>query len=435
MRLRDVAHISTKSLKAQPRRTFFLIVSTGVVFGLVLMVNLWWQGLQNTYIEYASRATNGKVVLWANELTSGSDGMAGQDGHFGREEIIQDLQKFGAKILGDAQIYGAYGGLVLGGENFSGLIEIDTKKAPKDAAPILVSDFLAEQLIGEGYSGITKIARQKQQNYEDYRAALLGKVFADGQGDKYFVVGFAPGSSFIDNLSFEQIIYKNDSVFNPFLRNIPTLEGIPIVINNGADGWKVTSFEEMTGGASVVASFESLDKANEYLEYGKGEFMSLSLLEREYSVRVVAGMSPETDYIFRQFSMVINIASIVLIVVAGIVVVFTAIRLVDQDCQNIRLYYSIGADSRQVRMLYLCYFVELMVGVLVFALAIASVMVILFNVIYRELLGIQAMLAFSLAEVPFVVWYGVNIEILVILGIILLMAPVCVLVGRKILSR
>ena len=116
-------------------------------------------------------------------------------------------------------------------------------------------------------------------------------------------------------------------------------------------------------------------------------------------------------------------------------VVFTAIRLVDQDCQNIRLYYSIGADSRQVRMLYLCYFVELMVGVLVFALAIASVMVILFNVIYRELLGIQAMLAFSLAEVPFVVWYGVNIEILVILGIILLMAPVCVLVGRKILSR
>ena len=70
-----------------------------------------------------------------------------------------------------------------------------------------------------------------------------------------------------------------------------------------------------------------------------------------------------------------------------------------------------------------------------FALAIASVMVILFNVIYRELLGIQAMLAFSLAEVPFVVWYGVNIEILVILGIILLMAPVCVLVGRKILSR
>ena len=43
MRLRDVAHISTKSLKAQPRRTFFLIVSTGVVFGLVLMVNLWWR--------------------------------------------------------------------------------------------------------------------------------------------------------------------------------------------------------------------------------------------------------------------------------------------------------------------------------------------------------------------------------------------------------
>lgn len=40
----------------------------------------------------------------------------------------------------------------------------------------------------------------------------------------------------------------------------------------------------------------------------------------------------------------------------------TSVRLVDQDRRNIALYYSLGATSGQVRRIYLCYFLELMIG-------------------------------------------------------------------------
>ena len=72
-------------------------------------------------------------------------------------------------------------------------------------------------------------------------------------------------------------------------------------------------------------------------------------------------MVPETEYIMCVMQLIINVISVVLGVIAMIVVVFTSIRLVDQDKQNIALYYSLGATARQVRIIYLCYFLELMV--------------------------------------------------------------------------
>ena len=117
-----------------------------------------------------------------------------------------------------------------------------------------------------------------------------------------------------------------------------------------------------------------------------------------------------------------------------IVVVFTSIRLVDQDKQNIALYYSLGATARQVRIIYLCYFLELMVGAAVLAFGLASMIVLLFTGLNHDLLSIQAMLGFNQATYEPIWWYGVNITVFVIIIAMLLMAPLCVLINRKRLS-
>ena len=132
--------------------------------------------------------------------------------------------------------------------------------------------------------------------------------------------------------------------------------------------------------------------------------------------------------------LIINVISVVLGVIAMIVVVFTSIRLVDQDKQNIALYYSLGATARQVRIIYLCYFLELMVGAAVLAFGLASMIVLLFTGLNHDLLSIQAMLGFNQATYEPIWGYGVNITAFAIIIAMLLMAPLCVLINRKRLS-
>ena len=150
-----------------------------------------------------------------------------------------------------------------------------------------------------------------------------------------------------------------------------------------------------------------------------------------YSASVVAGMSPEQTYILRAMKVVANIISVVLAIVAAAVVIFTSIRLVDNDWENIALYYRSGATKRQVRLIYLCYFAELMLGALLFAFGMALLVVLSYSVVNQDLLSIQSELAFSLPAAPMVVWCSVNWTTLVTMLAMLLLSEACVLVNRK----
>ena len=156
---------------------------------------------------------------------------------------------------------------------------------------------------------------------------------------------------------------------------------------------------------------------------------------RKYDASVLAGPSPEIFYLFRGITVIINITSAILITIAGVVVIFTTIRLVDQDKQNIKLYYSLGASSRQIHILYLFYFLELLLGAVLFAFTPASLAVLLFSATHQELLSVQQMLAFSLPTRQTIIWYGVNSETFLFFAIILLLAPLCTLLNHHTLAN
>ncbi len=439
MQIKGILHLSLKNLKSHPKRTLFLILTTGIIFALIFTVNLWWQGLQNTYIANASHPTHGKIILQAtansNTTSFPNDSSTSQDSPATREEMIQDLERFGATIIGDTKYYGSYFAPVLDSTLLQSVLEIDPTTAPAGTAPILVNEHLANQFLGKAYSGVTRTAHNKQQNYETYRSSLLGKTFTDSDGNKYYVVGLAPGRSFINNLSFAGIVYRNDSLFNPFLEHIATPSSTSIVLSNphASNPQDLNSTPALP--ASVIATFDSLDQANIYLHHGDGNFFSLSLPNRKYDASVLAGPSPEIFYLFRGITVIINITSAILITIAGVVVIFTTIRLVDQDKQNIKLYYSLGASSRQIHILYLFYFLELLLGAVLFAFTPASLAVLLFSATHQELLSVQQMLAFSLPTRQTIIWYGVNSETFLFFAIILLLAPLCTLLNHHTLAN
>lgn len=436
MKFRDILHISTKHVRAQLKRNILAMMTMGVVFGLIFMINLWLLGVEQSYQQYASEKTSGKVVMIIDNTTDENnvEELAAQP-RMERDEMIKEVETYGGTILGDVATYGAYGGVILPRAIVQEAIEVDIENAPADAAPTLVTTLLGEQLIGKNYAKrqVSNSATAKQQDYEEYRKSVIGKTFTDWHGTKYFVVGIASDNFYVSNLSFKQLERKNDDLLNFVLQNISATDGRPIIIDNGkSSSWQAG--ENITGGASgdvLLAVFKNNEDAYRYFKYSKAKFFNIELNGRLYNTSVVAGMSPEETYLLRAMKMIANAASIVLAGIAIIIVIFMSIRLVDYDKKNLSLYYSIGATRQQIKLIYLCYFAELMFGALLFAFSVASLVVISYSGINQHLLGIQGELAFNLPETPMVIWYGLDGSTLIIMATMLLLSIVCVAVNRK----
>lgn len=439
MKTKDVLKISTKNIKIYLKRNLMIMAVMGVIFGLIFAINLWLTGMEKTYVAQASRATDGQVIIAA---TNSTEGMIIDDTRpkTSRADMKADIEAHGGKVLGDAEKFGMFGAVVLPAELVKNAIEVDLDKTPADAAPVLITTFLGEQLLNKSFPNEYTSAINKQKDYENYREELIGKTFTDSYGAKYYVVGLASSNFHINNLSFKHLERENSNLLNPILEIIPTPEGTPIVIDNGKSqlwqkGSNVLEKDVSASNKTTIAVFDNSEKAYEYLKNGNGRFMNIDLPNRTYSVTVIAGMSPESAYILKIIKMVANIASVVLGIIAAIVVIFTSIRLIDQDRHNIALHYSLGATTGQVRIIYLCYFLELMIGAAIFAFVFANIIVLSFSALNKKMLGIQAMLGFNQMIYESVWWYGMNLMTLMIFVAMLIMAPLCILANRKAISR
>ena len=47
MKLKDVLHISTKNIRIYLKRNLLIMAVMGINYGLVLTINLWFQGVVN----------------------------------------------------------------------------------------------------------------------------------------------------------------------------------------------------------------------------------------------------------------------------------------------------------------------------------------------------------------------------------------------------
>ncbi len=442
MRIKDVLHISLKNIRIYLKRNLIIMATMGIIFGLILTINLWLQGMENSYTELANQSTEGRVII---EATNSMEGMIIDDAlpKTTRQEMAEDIEAHGGKVLGDAEKFGLFGSVVLSKELVENRIMVDMEEVPVDAAPVLVSTFLGEQLLGKSFSAEYTNAVRKQKDYKEYQDKLIGKTFTDAYGAKYYVVGLNSGNFHVDNLSFNQLERGSNNILDPVLAFVATPNGTPIVIDNGkSESWQKgesVSLKETVDtkaeGESLVAIFDDNKSAYNYFQYGRGRFMNVDLPSRTYSVNIVAGMSPETMYIIENMNFVINIVSVALGLIAAIVVVFTSIRLVDQDRQNVALYYSLGATTRQVRTIYLFYFLELMIGAAILAFCSASVIVLAFSFLNQEILGIQSALGFNLVATPGEIWYAVNAGTFVIIVAMLTVSFICIAINNKRLAK
>jgi hypothetical protein len=430
----DVLKISFRKFIRQFRRSYKLVVAMSILFCLIFTINLFFTGLRDSYIKFSQSKVGGQVIISAISPNSYTDLKKLEE--VAKTEMVQDIEKFGGKILKNIRALTRNNIPVLPKSSVQNLIEVDPSKAPKDAIPILTTTSFGESLLGQENNKINKLtAVEYISKYQDYREKILGKTFENKDGAKFFVVGLLPGSYHLSNYSFYTLEKNVDTtLLNELLDDIPLQDFNPIAVDNGnQDSWQTGQNVEYE---MVYAIFDNQKDAYRYLEQGKARFQRVISDDRSYDAKVILGLSPEITYTFNFFQIIIRIVSIILFIVAIIVILSTNTRLIAQDEEEIALYRSLGATKSQLKIFYGIYFFILIVSALIFAYFVASFILILFHLIRGQLINIQATLAFSLKDVPQVFWYGVSSDILVIVVATLLLATLSTLLNsRKFSSR
>lgn len=433
----DVLKLSFRKFIRQFRRSYKLVVAMSILFCLIFTINLFFTGLRNSHIKFSQAKVGDQVIISANNLSPYiSLKETKKTKEISSAEMIQDIEKFGGKILKNTRSVTIYNIPVLSKSSVQNLIEVDPSNAPKDAILILTTTSFGELLLGQDNNKINKLtAVEYLSKYQDYRDKVLGKAFETENGAKFFVVGLLPGSYHLSNYSFYTLERNVDTtLLNQLLDNIPLQGFEPIAVDNGnQDSWQTGQNVEYE---MVYAIFDNQKDAYRYLEQGKARFQRVIPDDRSYDAKVILGLSPEITYTFNFFQIIIRIVSFILFIVAIIVILSTNTRLIAQDEEEIALYRSLGATKSQLKIFYGIYFFILIISALIFAYFVASFILILFHIIRGQLINIQAALAFSLKDVPQVFWYGVNSDILVIIVATLLLAPLSTLLNsRKFSSR
>lgn len=430
----DVLKLSFRKFIRQFRRSYKLVVAMSILFCLIFTINLFFTGLRNSYIKFSQSKVGDQVIISATSPNSYTDLKKLEE--VAKNEMVQDIEKFGGKILKNIRTVTRNNIPVLPKSSVQNLIEVDPSNAPKDAIPILTTTFFGELLLGQYDNKINKLtAVEYLSKYQDYREKVLGKTFETDNGAKFFVVGLLPGSYHLTNYSFYVLERNVDTtLLNELLDDIPLQGFEPIAVDNGnQDFWQTGQNVKYE---MVYAVFDNQKDARHYLEQGKASFRMVTLDDRSYNANVILGLSPEITFIFNFFQIIIRIVSLILFIVAMIVILSTNTRLIAQDEEEIALYRSLGATKSQLKIFYGIYFFILIISALIFAYLIASLILILFHLFRGQLINIQAALAFSLKDVPQVFWYGVNSDILVIIVATLLLAPFSTLLNsRKFSSR
>ena len=425
----DVLKLSFQKFIRQFRRSYKLVVAMSILFCLIFTINLFFTGLRNSYIKFSQSKVGDQVIISATSPNSYTDLKKLEE--VAKNEMVQDIEKFGGKILKNTRSVTRNNIPVLSKSSVQNLIEVDPSNAPKDAIPILTTTSFGELLLGKYDNKINKLtAVEYLSKYQDYRDKVLGKTFETDNGAKFFVVGLLPGSYHLSDYSFYTLERNVDTtLLNQLLDNIPLQDFEPIAVDNGnQDSWQTGQNVEYE---MVYAVFDNQKDARHYLEQGKASFRMVTLDDRSYNANVILGLSPEITFIFNFFQIIIRIISFILFIVATVVILSTNTRLIAQDEEEIVLYRSLGATKSQLKIFYGIYFFILIISALIFAYFVASFILILFHLFRGQLINIQAALAFSLKDVPQVFWYGVSSDILVIIVAALLLAPLSTLLNSR----
>ncbi len=465
MRVIQAVRLGHQSLVGHKRRSISTVIIMSVLFGVLLGVVFVVQGLENTILNAANTATDGKYyLLFSTNLASCEFGVPAASAPTGTNESQDNLaneyqdstesyltkcpeQTWMSDIAAEvAQYHGriVVDNSVAASDSLANFIQYDLDQVPSGNLPVLVNLSTTLSKLDLNIKG--------DKNYRTWQAVvkqvvpdLLGQTYYDAAyGRNLTIVGILPSG----NLTEIGIGRRAGSAsWNPLdimlgmLRNGAPASLSSVVLDTPAQdinsdnalGLNIENYELR------VAVFDEFDDIDSYLraqgcmtlqqEFCQGgESTGASAAEPpSYTfAQVFASQVADVAY-FETMQSILRVVELAVIVIAGIVMILTCVKMIGAETLTIRLYRSVGASIGDICLIYLSYLLEICLLAVGCALVIGILIALIASMMNGSALSIMLTAAYtSVYDAP-IILMGWNLDILQICGAMILVAPVCLL--------
>jgi hypothetical protein len=441
VRLTDYFRLGFAGVKAHKKRAFTVVIIVGLLFSVITAGTFILQGLENVALGTMLAPTNGKVLV----MSSVDAKKCGEDCDLKAEteKIKRNIEQYGGKII-PAKISQTADGMfykteekVFGSEANSA---IDTTQV---IVPLETAANIADIKMPERDAEVA----EQLDAIREVREKTLGKVVENKNGERYYIADILPGGVYASNLSFMNI-GQGGNPLDLVLGQIRTGVSQNFIAKSAktepkvdkddmgqSSGFIVMEDIDVEAMGMVLAQFEDVKAAYNYYQ-DKANYCSetdriFNMCGKDYKYQVVSAVSdPITTYEnLQNVWLVFKIVAAVLAVIALIIAISTYGRLIGKDMKIISLYHALGANGKQIRLVYLTYLLMLSIMAVIFSIVVGLVLAIVLSLVNMTALTQVFTLGFGI-EANGIWLVGWNGLILGIAGVMILAAVIAVLIGN-----
>lgn len=441
MRLTDYLRLGFAGVKAHKKRAFTVVIIVGLLFSVITAGAFILQGLENVVLGIMLAPTNGEVPVVSSVDTK----ICGENCDIATEvvEIKKNIERYDGKII-PAKISQTADGMFYKLEEK--VFSSETNDAI-DMAQVVVPLGTAANLAGMEMPERDAEVAEQLDAIREVRAKTLGKVVENKNGEQYYIADILPDGVYANNLSFMNI-GQDGNPLNLILGQMRTGVSQNFITKSAKTEPKADeSNTEQSSGliamgdidaeemGMVLAQFENVKAAYNYYQ-DKANYCSetdriFSLCGKDYKYQVVSAVSdPIMTYENLQNAwLVFKIAVAVLTVIALIIAISTYGRLIGKDVKIISLYHAMGANGKQIRLVYLTYLLMLSIMAVGFAVVVGLALAAVLSLVNTTNLVQVFALGFGI-ETESVWLVGWNNLVLGIAGVMIFAAVIAVLIGN-----
>lgn len=450
MRFYDCLRLAAATITRQKSRTIKTLIICGLLPAIISGASFLAYGVFQVSNRAINSATAGRVIVTAEP-----------DAHYGADasqaELITLIQHYGGSLIEDVALASTTDGTypILPAALFSPDIQALADQAPADSLPIVLPvstaiTWLQTAETSANPSDTTNLPLLNSTADASLAHSALGQAITSPSGQTYFLAGLIASSVGINNTTFADPImsYYAQELITPrtatpvLLRTAGSTANLPTEASTAPSAASSPSADTPTAEAST-ALWAYFTSATDAYRFFTDPAVNCDQFDRQeqicpntfrYAATAPLGFELSFRWSYQNLFSFHTGLALVLGVFALIITFITQLRLLGHNPRSIALYYSLGASTRQVRLIHLTHlilldllagFCAILVGLL---LALVLNLINLSNLteLYTTLYGLPASSVFLI---------GWNWSQLLLLIFLLPTAPLCILCARRALTN
>ena len=430
MRFYDCLRLAAATITRQKGRTIKTLIICGLLPAIISGASFLTYGVFQVSNRAMSAATAGRIIVTAEP-----------DAHYGTDasqaELATIIQHYGGSLIEDVARASTTDGTypILPAALFSPDIQALADQAPADSIPIVlpVNTAITWLQTAKTSADPTATSLLLLSSAADARLAhsALGQAITSPSGQTYFLAGLIAGSVGINNITFA------DPIMSYYTQELVTPRAATPVLLRTAESAADLPTEAST---ALWAYFSSATDAYRFFadpavncdQFDRQEQICPDTFR--YAATAPLGFELSFRWSYQNLFSFHTGLALVLGTFALVITFITQLRLLGHNPRSIALYYSLGASTRQVRLIHFTHLVllDLLAGVC--AILIGFLLALILNLInlgnltelYTTLYGLPASTVFLIG------WSWSQLLLLVFL---LPTAPLCILCARRALTN